>query len=171
MMWWKRGEVEISPTVVDILSTAKYTRLVLRNPRDYPPRGGSFVYIRAPCAVGEGEKHPFTVALRGPPPAFSAAEQPPPDDTFTIYAKAVGRWTKSLRDRAECVQSSGATEPLALDVDGWYSRVDSLKWMSAQGVSRVVMIAGGSGLTAFLGLLQVKVKHYEASWLHVACVS
>lgn len=84
-----------------------------------------------------------------------------------MYVKAVGPWTKGLRAKAKGVeeaamdlresaqQENGNEQLLVVDVDGFYSHVDSFNSMMAAGSSRLLVIAGGSGVTSFLGFIQV----------------
>lgn len=64
------------------ITNDSYTRLVLRNPKAAAKvggaesaRGGSFVYISVPGALGTDEAHAITVALRGAPPSFAASSE------------------------------------------------------------------------------------------------
>lgn len=72
-----------------------------------------------------------------------------------MYIKRLGSWTSALNLTAKGAEAIGCPESLLVDVDGFYSHVDSFSAMLAGGVHRVVAIAGGSGFTSFLGFIQV----------------
>lgn len=166
------------------MTNADYTRLVLRNPKggkkasgDYSARGGSFVYISTPAALGTDEAHAITVALRGAPPSFSFSDSLSIDqkktpasaaaaaslnsaehenDVFTVYIKDLGKWTKALKSAARGAEATGDPSLLLVDVDGFYTQVQSLNSMKmAEGSPRVVIVAGGSGMTSLMGFIQV----------------
>lgn len=82
---------------------------------------------------------------------FSAREE----EVFTVYIKDLGPWTKALRLTAEGAQA--AADPAAallVDVDGFYTQLESFNSMKIGGASRVVLIAGGSGMTSLFGFIQ-----------------
>lgn len=162
-----------------------YTRLVLRNPKtggvgdkgDRSARGGSFVYISVPAALGTDEAHAITVALRGAPPSVSgaaklsssnnSAAKEGENDVFTVYIKNLGKWTKALRDTARGAEAAGDARSLLVDVDGFFTQVQSFSSMKvAGGASRVVVVAGGSGMTSLMGFIQV--RGYAAGLLPAA---
>ncbi|CBN80509.1 ferric reductase [Ectocarpus siliculosus] len=155
--WLKPAESPSPTSLLDVHTTENYTRLVLKNPKcDEPARGGSFVYISVPGALGTDEAHAMSVALRGSPPpsSFKTSVAPlsvPQEEIFTLYVKDLGPWTKALRRAAGNVADPGA---LLVDVDGFYSQVASFNTMMKRGASRVVIIAGGSGVTSVMGFIQ-----------------
>lgn len=53
--------------------------------------------------------------------------------------------------------ASNVAEPEALlvDVDGFYSHTTSFNTMMKRGASRVLIVAGGSGVTSLMGFIQV----------------
>lgn len=180
--WFSSDPTKASPTsLVSAVTNDDYTRLVLRNPKggqkdsgDYSARGGSFVYIATPAALGTGEAHAITVALRGAPPSFcsfSSAEKKAhtpaaavakvncaqrENDVFTVYVKDLGKWTRALKRAARGVEATGDPSLLLVDVDGFYTQVQSLNSMKvAEGSNRVVIVAGGSGMTSLMGFIQV----------------
>lgn len=159
-------KVPITKTsVVSVHATDTCTRLVLRNPTNELPRGGAFVYISAPAALGTGEAHAFTVAYRGPPPGTALGANITPDNVHTLYVKSCGAWTKALALVARAAESSNLPESLLVDVDGFYHHVNSFKSMMLQGNSRIVLFAGGSGITSFMCYIQVhSLGHRLASW-------
>lgn len=71
---------------------------------------------------------------------------------FTVYIKDMGLWTKALRNTAMGAEMTGNASSLLVDVDGFYSQVQSLTSMKAP---RVVIVAGGSGMTSLMGFIQV----------------
>lgn len=156
---WLNPAEKASPTsLVDVLTTADYTRLVLRNPKAEPARGGTFVYLSVPGALGTDEAHAITVALRGAPPSFASSVKKEfirQDDVFTVYIKELGPWTRGLRLVAKGAAAASSPESLLVDVDGFYTHVESLRSMMKSGVQRVVVIAGGSGMTSIMGYIQV----------------
>ncbi|CAN0069464.1 unnamed protein product, partial [Ectocarpus fasciculatus] len=174
--WFSSDPSKASPTsLVSVATNDNYTRLVLRNPKtggvgdkgDRSARGGSFVYISVPAALGTDEAHAITVALRGAPPSFSdaaklssssgnnSAAQEDENDVFTVYIKDLGKWTKALRDTARGAEAAGDARSLLVDVDGFYTQVQSFTSMKlAGGASRVVVVAGGSGMTSLMGFIQ-----------------
>eukprot|EP00752_Nemacystus_decipiens_P015662 g13976.t1 len=180
---WFRGSdaAKASPTsLVSVATKDDYTRLVLRNPKVAPrggsgkvtggesARGGSFVYISAPGALGTDEAHAITVALRGPPPSLPVSSERAnthstidnnsvidENEVFTVYIKDLGPWTKALRNTALGAETTGNASSLLVDVDGFYSQVQSLNSMKiAAGAPRVVIVAGGSGMTSLTGFIQ-----------------
>lgn len=145
-------------SLLDVRTTDSYTRLVLKNPKsNEPARGGSFVYISAPGALGTDEAHAMTVALRGAPPSSFETRthlvSAPQEEMFTLYVKDLGAWTKALRRAASNVADPRA---LLLDVDGFYSHTTSFITMMKGGASRVLIVAGGSGVTSLIGFIQVE---------------
>eukprot|EP00903_Cladosiphon_okamuranus_P013765 g12813.t1 len=182
--WFRGSDVaKASPTsLVSAVTNDSYTRLVLRNPKASPrgkgcnsgggesARGGSFVYISVPGALGTDEAHAITVALRGAPPSFPASSEyrknqqfedrgnsgaAQENDVFTVYIKDLGPWTKALKNTARGAETTGNATSLMVDVDGFYSQVQSLNSMKvAAGAPRVVIIAGGSGMTSLMGFIQ-----------------
>lgn len=153
--WCKLRAKDNVTSVVNVHATDKYTRLVLRNPEGKFPRGGAFVYISSPSALGTSEAHAFTVALRGPPPGTTFGKGISPRDVHTLYIKSCGPWTKALTTVAQAAESSKLPGSLLVDVDGFYNHVDSFKSMMLEGHSRIVLIAGGSGMTCFMCFMQV----------------
>ncbi|CBJ34105.1 conserved unknown protein [Ectocarpus siliculosus] len=172
--WFSSDASKASPTsLVSVATNDNYTRLVLRNPKtggvgdsgDRSARGGSFVYISVPAALGTDEAHAITVALRGAPPSFShaaklssgrnSAAQEDENDVFTVYIKDLGKWTKTLKDTARGAEAAGDARSLLVDVDGFYTQVQSFSSMKvAGGTSRVMVVAGGSGMTSLMGFIQ-----------------
>ena len=119
------------------------------------------MYIAVPGALGTDEAHAITVALRGDPPSSESkpiasgeesghgAGRPEENDVFTVYIKDLGPWTKALRSTATGAEATGSAASLLVDVDGFYTQPQSLAAMKvADGVPRVVIVAGGSGMRA-----------------------
>ncbi|CAM9204572.1 unnamed protein product, partial [Hapterophycus canaliculatus] len=186
--WFKPSSApDANNSLVSVATNESYTHLVLRNPKGSskagggePARGGSFVYIAVPGALGTDEAHAITVALRGAPPSLPSPLSSLPasaekqallakkdsvgsgnnvggNDVFTVYIKDLGRWTEALRDTARGAELVGADAPrsLLVDVDGFYGRMQSFHSMkTAEGANRVVIIAGGSGMTSLIGFIQ-----------------
>lgn len=156
--WFAKSDEPASPTsLLNVHTTENYTRLVLKNPKsDEPARGGWFVYISVPGALGTDEAHAMTVALRDAPPSASEtskhAVSAPQEEVFTLYVKELGAWTKALRKAASNVADP---EALLVDVDGFYSHTTSFNTMMKGGASRVLVVAGGSGVTSLMGFIQV----------------
>ena len=142
---------------MNVLTTGDYTRLVLKNPKTQSARGGSFVYLSVPAALGTDEAHAITVALRGTPPSSvpEKARAFPEEDVFTVYVKDLGPWTRALRLVSDGPAATASPQSLLVDVDGFYNGVASLGSMMKGGASRVVVIAGGSGVTSLMGFIQV----------------
>ncbi|CAM9161669.1 unnamed protein product [Ectocarpus sp. 12 AP-2014] len=129
-----------------------YTRLVLRNPSHHSPaKGGTFVFISVPALLGTIEAHPMSVALRGAPPhLWNAAFD---DGVFTLYVKTMGSWTLALQKQE--------SDNLTVHVDGLYGGAPSLASMKQAGFPRVVLFAGGSGVTSFTALIQDWCEAYS----------
>lgn len=57
--FWNRlfGSADkFNPTsLVNVRTTSTYTRLILKNPKSEPARGGTFVYLAVPGALGTNE--------------------------------------------------------------------------------------------------------------------
>lgn len=155
--WLKPAEKASPTSLLDVRTTHNYTRLVLTNPKsNEPARGGSFVYISVPGALGTDEAHAMTVALRGAPPSSETSTHSvsaPQEEVFTLYVKELGAWTKALRRAASNLADPGA---LLVDVDGFYSHTTSFNTMMKAGASRVLIVAGGSGATSLMGFVQVE---------------
>ncbi|CAM9615270.1 unnamed protein product, partial [Ectocarpus sp. 12 AP-2014] len=163
---WFKPETKASPTsLVSAYTNENYTRLVLRNPKKASARGGSFVYISAPGALGTDEAHAITVALRGAPPSppssakvapsSDSAVPPREEDVFTVYIKELGPWTRALRLTAEgAITARNPASALLVDVDGFYTQVNSFNSMMIGGAPRVVIVTGGSGMTSVFGFIQ-----------------
>lgn len=89
-------------------------------------RPGQFVFLSAPAA-GMGEPHPFTIA-----------SAPRPAGSMTLAVGALGRWTRRL--------PGALHEGAAVRIEGPYGRFDFRK-----GGARQIWLAGGIGITPFLG--------------------
>lgn len=180
---WLKPETKASPTsLVNVLTNRSYTRLVLRAPKSEPARGGTFVYISAPGVLGTDEAHAITVALRGSPPSSAPIKSSslqqlktatPEEDVFTIYIKDLGPWTHALKVAAKGAEVT-SPESLLVDVDGFYNHAESFNsMMKDEGAGRVLVIAGGSGMTSLMGFIQdwcvaaaagAKVPEVHVSW-------
>eukprot|EP00752_Nemacystus_decipiens_P001741 g1684.t1 len=138
-------------SLVNLHAGDEYARLVLRSPggiSSTSAKGGMFVYISAPALLGTVEAHPMSVALRGAPPCLwnTVVEE---EGVFTLYVKTMGSWTRALRKQEG--------DNLTVHVDGFYrgSPSSSLAAMkTVKGFRRVVLFAGGSGVTSFTALIQ-----------------
>ena len=139
------------------MTTGDYTRFVLRNPKTLSSRGGTFVYLSCPAALGTDEAHAISVALRGAPPSSlpKKARSFPEEEVFTVYIKELGPWTRALRLASDGPAATASPQSLLVDVDGFYNTVESLGAMLKGGARRIVVIAGGSGLTSIMGFIQV----------------
>ena len=160
-------------SLVNVLTTGDYTRLVLRNPKTLSARGGTFVYLSCPGALGTDEAHAITVALRGSPPSSvpDKVRAFPEEEVFTVYVKELGPWTKALRLVAEAPAAMGSPRSLLVDVDGFYNTAESFNSMLEGGTSRIVVVAGGSGMTSFMGFIQVgEVKRGVGRCSFIACL-
>ncbi|CAM9627299.1 unnamed protein product [Laminaria digitata] len=154
---WLSPATKASPTsLVNVLTTGDYTRLVLRNPKTLSARGGTFVYLSCPGALGTDEAHAITVALRGSPPSSvpEKVQALPEEEVFTVYIKDLGSWTKALRLVSDGPAATVAPQSLLVDVDGFYNTAESFSSMMAGGASRIVVVAGGSGMTSLMGFIQ-----------------
>ncbi|CAM9793974.1 unnamed protein product, partial [Laminaria digitata] len=154
---WLSPATKASPTsLVNILTTGEYTRLVLRNPKTLSARGGTLVYLSVPAALGTDEAHAMSVALRGAPPSFTPEKSRafPEEEVFTLYIKELGPWTKALRLASEGPAATASPQSLLVDVDGFYSITESFTSMLKGGAPRIVVVAGGSGLTSVMGFIQ-----------------
>ena len=141
---------------MNILTTGDYTRLVLRNPKTLSARGGTFVYLSVPAALGTDEAHAMSVALRGAPPSSlpQKAQSLPEDEVFTVYVKELGPWTKALRLASHGAAATTSPQSLLVDVDGFYNTVESFGSIMKGGAPRIVVVAGGSGMTSVIGFIQ-----------------
>lgn len=75
-----------------------------------------------------------------------------------MYIKDLGPWTKAVKNTALGAETTGNATSLLVDVDGFYSQVQSLNSMKvAAGAPRVVIVAGGSGMTSLMGFIQVSL--------------
>jgi predicted ferric reductase len=132
-----RISAQFTVTELNILSasilSARYVHLELRRQanskkNDFQP--GQFVYIKVP-SISQWEWHPFTISsspLRN-------------HTSFTLDVKVHGRFTRSLRD---LIASNSLSTVL---LDGYYgSKLNSRAHM--------IFVAGGSGMTPFLSMLE-----------------
>ena len=78
------------------------------------------------------------------------------EEVFTVYVKDLGPWTKALRLVADGPVATASPQSLLVDVDGFYNTTESFTSMLASGVSRIVVVAGGSGMTSLMGFIQVR---------------
>ena len=76
---------------------------------------------------------------------------------FTVYVKDLGPWTTALRDVSEGPVATGSPQSLLVDVDGFYNTAESFNSMMLAGAKRVIVVAGGSGMTSLMGFIQVGV--------------
>ena len=113
------------------------TRLVLEKPERFASRAGDFVFVCMP-GIAEHEWHPFTIS--------SAPERP----QLTLHVRALGDWTKALRNWAELRHRAGSQEPVPAHLDGPYGApcAEILK------SPRAVLIAAGIGVTPFASVLE-----------------
>ncbi|CAM9835212.1 unnamed protein product [Scytosiphon promiscuus] len=147
-------------SLVHLHSGDEYTRLILRCPRSSShglaaPKGGELVYISAPALLGTIEAHPMSVALRGTPPClWNKAFHEDQGEVFTLYVKTAGSWTRALQKQEG--------DNLAVHVDGFYGGMSPLSAAkSAEGFPRVLLFAGGSGVTSFTSLIQDWCEAYS----------
>ncbi|KAG5189643.1 hypothetical protein JKP88DRAFT_243158 [Tribonema minus] len=115
--------------------------------------GGSFVYISIPGALPQGanEAHAISVGLRGAPPG---AERCGSGDCFTVYVKVCGHWTAAVAAMIGDGSGGSKVPALVVDTDGPYNRCQTLTSLCSADQNRILLIAGGAGITSFMGLLQ-----------------
>lgn len=77
------------------------------------------------------------------------------DEVFTVYIKDMGSWTKALREAARGPEAISAPGTMIVDVDGFYGHVNSFSSITSANCERVMIFAGGAGMTSFIGYIQV----------------
>ena len=119
----------LSFTVEKVSRLERTTELVLKPDRQMPAfRPGQFVFVEL-RGKGWSEPHPFTIASA------------PQEDRLRLAVKALGDWTRKLREELE---PGGKAI-----VRGPYGRFDTLRSGAKQ-----VWVAGGIGVTPFLSNLR-----------------
>lgn len=120
--------------------------LELRVPKAFDYQAGQYAEVQVPWI--NREWHPFTIASA------------PQDDTMCFYIKALGNWTKELRDAFQARIDGKVTDSIRVNVRGPYGA-------PAQHVGlyeKVVLISGGIGSTPFASICKDlhhrKVKEY-----------
>nr|QKG86323.1 NAD(P)H oxidase NOX4 [Asparagopsis taxiformis] len=108
--------------------------LELRVPRLFDYRAGQYAEILVPSISKEW--HPFTIASA------------PHEKTMVFFIKALGNWTKTLRDAFVARQQGDVTEPLMVQIRGPFGAPAQ----HVKGYDRVVLISGGVGSTPFAAI-------------------
>ena len=112
------------------------TRLTLARPDGFQAKAGQFVFLRLP-AVAPHEWHPFTIS--------SAPEQP----ELTLHVRALGDFSSAVRKLAEERFRNRNASPLVAELDGPYGA----PCVDVFASRRVVLVAGGIGVTPFASVL------------------
>lgn len=122
---------------------AGVTRLDVRRPFDFDYRAGDYAFFRLPD-VARGEWHPFTLT--------SAPEQ---KDVITIHVRALGDWTRALRETILARPFGGRS--MRVNVDGPYGAPATHIPSSVHAVA----IAAGIGVTPFAAILRSLLMRRE----------
>ncbi len=107
------------------------TRVRIARPQELAHRAADYVFARVPV-LSRVEWHPFTIS--------SAPDAP----ELILHVRAVGDWTRELRDLAE----HGARD-LAIELDGPYGTPTT----AALDARHVLLVAAGIGVTPFASVI------------------
>jgi predicted ferric reductase len=111
------------------------TKIVLERPEGFSYAAGDYAFLCIP-ALAPHEYHPFTLT--------SAPEDPA---TLTFHVRAVGNWTRALRERLPGLLTAGTPSAQLDGPHGTASR-------RLLQVPHAIAIAGGIGVTPFASILQ-----------------
>ncbi|KAM0944172.1 putative ferric-chelate reductase (NADH) [Dioscorea sansibarensis] len=132
-----------SSQAVDIISAnilaCKAVELTLRkHPRlKYTPT--SIIFLKIPC-ISKVEWHPFSIT--------SSANIA--DDKLSVLIKCQGHWTDSVHNLIQAMLDNDHEKKLSVTVEGPYGPAT----FPYQRYDSLILIAGGSGITPFLSILQ-----------------
>ncbi|GFO25868.1 hypothetical protein PoB_005237300 [Plakobranchus ocellatus] len=126
------------------------TNLVIKRPLSFDYYSGQWVRIACP-ALGKGEYHPFTLTSS------------PHEDCLSLHIRAVGPWTKNLRQLFES-NAAGKLGYPKIYVDGPFgeSHQDWYKFPVS------VLIGAGIGITPFASILK-DIAHRAKNLSRVPC--
>lgn len=105
--------------------------LELRVPKSFDYQAGQYAEVQVPWI--NREWHPFTIASA------------PHDDTMCFYIKALGNWTKELRDAFQARVDGKVTDSIRVNVRGPYGAPAEHTGL----YEKVVLVSGGIGSTPF----------------------
>jgi predicted ferric reductase/Ca2+-binding EF-hand superfamily protein len=113
------------------------TRITLEKPEGFAQQPGQFVFLRLP-QIAAREWHPFTIS--------SAPEQ----QRLTLHVRVLGDFSKRLRELAEERSRKRDDSRLVAQIDGPYGA----PCVDVFDSPRVVLVAGGIGVTPFASVLE-----------------
>ena len=113
------------------------TRLSVRRPAGFEHEAGDYVFLRIP-GVARHEWHPFTIS--------SAPEA----ESLTFHVRALGDFTKALRQWSETRHTARDESPLPTYLDGPYGGASGRVFESRHAV----LIGAGIGVTPFASVLE-----------------
>ncbi|KAK6179830.1 hypothetical protein SNE40_012099 [Patella caerulea] len=144
-----RNKVEIRVKKVSILPS-DVTELVFKRPANFDYKSGQWVRI-ACLKLGKSEYHPFTLTSA------------PHEENLSLHIRAVGPWTKNLRQLYE--RKSLENKPLPmLYVDGPFGEGHQ-DWFT---FDVAVLVGGGIGVTPFASILK-DIAFKSKSGLKINC--
>ena len=130
-----RKKVEIS-VIKATLHPSNVTHLEFKKPPNFDYKSGQWMRI-ACVELNSNEYHPFTIASA------------PHEQTLSMYIRAVGPFTKNLRQIYDCNTLNGRPYP-KLYLDGPYGEGHQ-DWLKFD-VS--VLVGGGIGITPFASIIK-----------------
>lgn len=111
-------------------------RLSVTTPRMFRPAPGAYYFLYTPRSIKPWENHPFTLASWHP--SGKGYE-------LNFLAKAHDGATRALRERVAAHANGLTSAPMTVLLEGPYGARHHL-----EGFDRVLLISGGSGITALL---------------------
>ncbi|KAG0462601.1 hypothetical protein HPP92_021077 [Vanilla planifolia] len=117
----------------------------------------SILFVKIP-SISKFQWHPFSI--------ISSSKME--DEKLSILVKCHGRWTNSLYDSIESMSNKASDHlgRLSVSVEGPYGPIN----LSYERYDRLVLVAGGSGITPFLGILQDMASRNHSRKNHTAKV-
>lgn len=96
----------------------------------------------------------------------SGKGQLPATEVFTVYIKSLGSWSAALRAAASGAEAAYKPETLLVDADGFYGHLESYTSIRNAQAERIMIFAGGAGMTSFMGHVQVLHLVFTLSSYH-----
>ncbi|XP_050459016.1 dual oxidase 2-like isoform X1 [Cataglyphis hispanica] len=130
-----RITIEIPILKAEILPSG-VTCIIFPKPLNFQYKSGQWIRIACP-ALQTNEYHPFTLSSA------------PHETTLSIHVRAVGPWTRNIREKLELYTMSNKTLPM-IHMDGPYGEGHQ-DWDKYEVA---IMVGGGIGVTPFASILK-----------------